>query len=149
MIPLRDQEFLRQKFAAELAGPVKIELFTQQELGIFVPGRRECPSCKPVGEMLKELAALSDWISLRTHTWEEEREEAANYGVELIPAIVLRGRNGRPLKFFGLPGGNEFPALIDTIVDVSRGASRLSEGSRKRLRRLKQDLRIQVFVTPT
>jgi alkyl hydroperoxide reductase subunit AhpF len=157
VIPLKDQEFIRQKFAAELAGPVKIDFFTQKELGIFVPGRKECPACKPAQEMLKELAALSDWISLRTHIWEEEREEAARYGVEMIPATVLRsngrsrggGRDGRLLRFFGLPGGNEFPAFIETIIDVSHGISRLSESSRKQLRKLKQDLRLQVFVTPT
>jgi len=145
MIPLKDQELLRQKFALELGNPVKIDFFTQRELGLYLPGHQPCVYCKPTGEMLQEMAALNDKISLRTHIWEEEREEAAKYGVDKIPAIVLRGgpdrgRGGR-LKFYGLPGGNEFPAFIQTIVDVSRGTSLLSKESKRKLRKLKEGLR--------
>ncbi len=150
MIPLKDQEILREKFAQELTGPVRIDFFTQRELGIYVPGRQPCATCKPTGEMLQELAALNEKISLRTHIWEEARQEAAQHGVDKIPAIVLRsGRDGRRLKFYGLPGGHEFPAFVETIVDISRGTSLLSEGSKRKLRRIKERLRLQVFVTPT
>lgn len=149
MIPLKDQEILRAKFALELRGSVKIDFFTQRELGIYLPGRQPCASCKPAGEMLQEVAALSDRISLRTHIWEEEQDAAHNYGIDKIPAIVLRGRISRSTKFFGLPGGNEFPAFVETIVDVSRGTSLLSQDSKKGLRKVKKGLRIQVFVTPT
>ncbi|HXG36641.1 MAG TPA: thioredoxin family protein [Dehalococcoidia bacterium] len=149
MIPLKDQEILRQKFEAELAGQVKIDFFTQRELSIFVPGRQECQYCKPTQDMLKELAALSDKLSLRTHLIEEEREEARKYGVTRIPAIVLRGKSGRPLIFFGFPAGTEFPSFIESIIDVSTATSLLSAESKKKLAELKSDVRLQVFVTPT
>lgn len=149
MIPLKDQEFLRQKFALELMDPVKIDFFTQRELGIYIPGRQPCAYCKPTGEMLQELAALSDKISLRTRIWNEEQEAAHKYGIDKIPGIVLRGRDRARVTFFGLPAGNEFPAFIETIVDVSRGTSLISAESKKKLRKVKEGLRIQVFVTPT
>ena len=47
MIPLKDQELIREKFAQELIGPVKIDLFTEREVGITVPGRQPCQYCKP------------------------------------------------------------------------------------------------------
>ena len=99
MIPLKDQELIRQKFAAELLGPVKIDYFTERELSIEVPGRRPCAYCKPVRELLQELAALSELISLRVHIFEEASEERTKFGVERIPGIVLRGR-GEPTAGF-------------------------------------------------
>lgn len=149
MIPLKDQEIIRQKFAQELAGPVKIDLFTQRELDIYVPGRQPCAYCKPTREMLQELAALSDLISLRVHILEEAREDAAKLGVDRIPGIVLRGRDSARLKFYGMPGGMEFASFVETIVDVSRGESLLSQESRRALKKLKEEVTVRVFVTPT
>ena len=149
MIPLKDQDAIRLKFAQEMLGPVKIDYFTQKDLGIVVPGREPCAYCKPTGEMLQELAALSDLISLRVHIFEDERDEAAKFGVERVPGLVLRGKNGAHFKFYGMPGGTEFPSFLDTIVDVSRQEVLFSEESVKLLRRLKEDVRVKVFVTPT
>lgn len=149
MIPLRDQEAIRMKFAQELLGPVKIDYFTQKELGIIVPGRQPCATCKPTREMLHELAALSDLVSLRVHDFEDERQEAVTFGVERIPGIVLRGRDRATLKFYGMPSGTEFPSFLDTIVDVSCSQILLSQESIKSLRKVKEDVRVGVFVAPT
>ena len=45
MIPLREQEYIRERFAQELAGKVKIDFFTQKASAIFVPGREERATC--------------------------------------------------------------------------------------------------------
>lgn len=149
MIPLKDQEFIRQKFAQELVRPVKIDFFTEREMSITVPGRKPCPYCKPTREMLQELAALSDLISLRVHIWAEAHEETKKFGIERIPATVLRGRDSVALKFYGLPGGSEFPSFVESITDISRGETLLSPESTKALRKLKEDVTVRVFVTPT
>ncbi len=149
MIPLKDQEIIRQKFAHELTGPVKIDFFTEREMDLVIPGRRPCAYCKPTREMLQELAALSDLISLRVHIWDEEIEESRRFGIERIPATVLRGHDGAALKFYGLPGGTEFPGFIESITDVSRGETLLSKESVQALRKLKEEVAVRVFVTPT
>jgi len=157
MIPLKDQEIIRQKFAHQLVGPVKIDLFTEREMGLFIPGHRPCATCKPTREMLQELSSLSDLISLRVHIWNEADEERERFGIERIPATILRGpfdsaqgrRDRAVLKFYGLPSGNEFPGFIETIADVSRGEVHLSPESMKAIRKLKEDVTIRVFVTPT
>lgn len=149
MIPLKDQEIIRQKFAQELRRPVKIDLFTQREVDLFIPGRPQCPTCKPTREMLQELAALSDLLSLRVHILEEAQEEARRMGIERIPGILLRGSDGARLKFYGLPGGMEFPGFVESIVDLSRGESLLSPESQRALRKVKKDITVRVFVTPT
>jgi glutaredoxin-like protein len=148
LIPLREQELLREKFSRELASRVRIDFFTQKESSLLVPGRQPCQQCKPTRQMLAELAALTDMISLRQHIFEEDKQAVAQYQVERIPAIVLHGGDERWLTYYGLPGGYEFVTLIETIVDISRGTNYLSADIRKRLGKLKHDVRIQVFVTP-
>ncbi len=148
MIPLREQEFLREKFSRELVKRVKIDFFTQKEGPLFFLRRQPCQYCKPVRQMLEELAALTDGISLRQHIFEQDKEAVAQYGVERMPAIVLHVDDRRWLKYYGSPGGHEFVPLVETIVDISRGTNHLSDKTRKRLRKLKKDVRIQVFVTP-
>lgn len=148
MIPLREQEFLREKFSRELVSRVRIDFFTQKKTSLFVRHRQPCQYCKPTGQMLQELAALTDKISLHQHIFEEDEEAVAQYQVERIPAIVLHVGDRRWLKYYGSPGGHEFVPLVETIVDISRGTNYLSDKIHKRLRKLKRDVRIQVFVTP-
>jgi len=148
LIPLREQEFLREKFSRELISRVRIDFFTQKKTSLFVRHRQPCQYCKPTRQMLEELAALTDKISLHQHIFEEDKEAVAQYRVEGIPAIVLHVGDRHWLKYYGSPGGHEFVPLVETIVDISRGTNYLSAKIRKRLHKLKKDVRIQVFVTP-
>lgn len=149
MIPLRDQEYLRERFARELTGAVRIDLFTQRRLPIFIPGREECAFCEETQQLLKELSALSEKIRLTVHEFSQAAQEAARLGVDRVPGIVLRGALNRPIRFFGLPGGHEFPAFVEDIIDVSRGKVDLATETVRQLRRLKSDVSLEVFVTPT
>lgn len=149
MIPLKDQEALQAKFATELAAPVKIDYFTQREVALDVPGMQPCVYCKPTQQMLQEIAGLSDLISLRIHYFEDNPEEKTTFGVERVPGTVLRGPAPGFLKYYGIPGGTEFPAFIESIVDVSRWETLLSEESVKALSEITNDVSVKVFVTPT
>jgi len=155
MIPLKDQELIRQKFAAELVAPVKIDYFTERESALTVPGRQPCAYCKPTREMLQELSGLSDLISLRVHVFEEAAEDRTYLGIDRIPGIVLRStstglsENGTSFKYYGMPGGTEFPAFLESIVDISRGEVLLSKESLKELKKLREETSLRVFVTPT
>jgi glutaredoxin-like protein len=149
MISLRDQEAIGQKFAAEMLGPVKIDYFTERNLGLTMPGKTPCQFCKPAREMLQELAGLSELISLRIHYFEDDTPEKAQFGVERVPGIVMRNVPGAIVTFYGIPGGTEFPMFIDSIIDLSRGEVLLSQESVTSLAELEVDISLRVFVTPT
>jgi glutaredoxin-like protein len=53
------------------------------------------------------------------------------------------------IRFYGIPSGYEYTSLIEAIVDVSKGTTELGPKTRESLRTIGQDVRIQVFVTPT
>lgn len=97
---------LRTRLADELAELVRLVLFTAAAGGLEVPGW-PCPTCGPTEELLRELAALDPRIRLEVRSLLAEPERPRELGVERIPA------------------GFEFATLVDALVMVSRGESRL------------------------
>lgn len=148
LISDEDRQFLIDHFSKEMKDPVKIVYFTQRESTLAIPSH-ECMYCKETREILQEVTDLSDKITLDVKDLLGDGEEAAKYGVDRIPATVITGNAKGKVRFFGIPSGYEFATLIESIVDVSKGSSDLSDKTRAELAKLDKDLQIQVFVTPT
>ena len=142
------QDTLKERLKRELKKDVTITLFTQRTLGLTIPGR-ECRHCDDTQKLMEELTALSPKLHLLTKDFYTSTEEARESGVERIPAIILTADATSNVRFFGIPLGYEFATILDDLVTLSRGVSPLTLESRKKLRRVKEDVHIQVFVTPT
>jgi alkyl hydroperoxide reductase subunit AhpF len=149
MISAPDQDFIRKHFEEKLTEDVTIELFTRPRPRLHVPGQEECLYCEETKQLLEEVAALSERIDLVVHDVLENPDVRDEHGIEQIPAIVYRGKNKGRLRFFGIPAGNEFRNLIDTIVEVGTGESALAPETRQALAALQEDVHLRVFVTPT
>ncbi|MFZ5814459.1 MAG: hypothetical protein ACOY93_04070 [Bacillota bacterium] len=137
---------VKELFDTQLSGPVEVLLFhvdTEEEQNQFTQAARE---------ILSELASLSEGrITLREMPMAESQEAAAAYQIEELPAIVLLGEGGQDTKMrlYGAPLGYEFMVLLEDLVDVSAGKTRLTEESRQQLQSIQEDVTIQVFTTPT
>lgn len=129
---------------------------TNLQLLTFRP-KEPCEYCDTIEQLYSELAALSNGkIATKSMSFEEARELAQKYKVKQAPATVLtldggNGLNSQPaVKFYGLPSGYEFSALLEDIVDIANHhPSKLSAESIQKMRNLKSKVHIQVFVTPT
>ncbi len=55
MIPLRDQEILRERFQRELTSRVRIDYFTQRRSPLYVAGREACAYCEETRTLLEEM----------------------------------------------------------------------------------------------
>ena len=148
MISERDAQRIRDLFAQKLTGDVTITYFTQHESVLIVPGM-ECGTCKETRELLEELTTLSDHITLVVKDFVTDREEAQRMGIERIPAFTVQGKNRGALRYVGIPAGYEFATLIEDLIDASTGEVAVSAQTEEALGKVEQDLRIQVFVTPT
>jgi glutaredoxin-like protein len=143
-----DRETIRKHFEENLTGDVDIVMFTERESPIIIPGRQTCQTCKETQRLLEELTALSDKLRLTVHDVSTATEQAASYGIDRVPAFVIEGANRGRVRFFGIPAGYEFSALVADLVDASAGSTSLSEESRAFLGSLDQEVHIQVFTTP-
>ena len=144
-MPIIDEKLkkeLGELFAKELSGKVKLWLFTSNN-------KEECQYCDAVGEMAGELAALDGRIILFKYTIEDNAKEAKVMGIERVPALLIQGEKAHNVYYYGIPAGYEFSSLVEDVIDVSKGATKLSERTKEAVRKIDRNVDIKVFVTPT
>ncbi len=150
-MPLLNDDLHRQLtdvFTRGLHDPVTLHFFTQKSSVLTVPAE-ECQTCREAHELLNEVTALSDKLKLETHDFIADAEEASRLGVERIPGLVMQGKNKGVLRYSGVPGGYEFGVIIEGLLDLSGGSTKLSPDTRLKLAALPAPVTIKVLVTPT
>ena len=140
ILAARDQDAVRNEFQ-RMQGPVKLVVFSQE----LVAG----DLCRQNEQLVREVAALDDRISVEVLNPQIDRERAETYGVEDVPAIVVEGARDYGIRFLGIPSGYEFSNLIDSIIVASSGEAQLSEATKSSLAGLTGEVSIKVFSTPT
>ena len=135
----RDEQAVSKEFE-KLTGAVTLIVFAS---GLGAENNAQAVS------LIKEVAALSDKLTVKVMNPHIEREEAAAYGISVTPVVVVEGASDYGIRFLGTPGGYEFSNLIDSIVAVSSGEAQLTDESKTALAGLAEDVTIKVFATPT
>ncbi len=149
-MPLLDDRVRKQVQAAlsKLQRPVRMLMFTQGDGGAL-----ECQYCSETRELAQEVASLSDKVSVDVKDFQGDEALAKEHGVDKIPAIVLLADGEAPsapgIRFFGIPAGYEFSALLEDLRMVGSGRHGLSDETVAAVGRLEEPVHIQVFVTPT
>lgn len=129
-----------QQALADVKTPVIFKVFTQE---------MECQYCKETRELVQEVAALSDKLSVEVYDLVKDQAIAESLGVDKVPAVAVIGKKDYGIRLFGIPSGYEFGGLIETIRLVSDGESGLSAETKKQVAKLTKPVKIQVFITPT
>jgi len=149
-----DRENLRKELG-KLTTPVKLVFFTQE---------MDCDYCPLTEQVLEEITSLTDKVILQEYNFVTDKQAVFDYKIVRVPAIavvrmeqpkLLISGNEKPaerdygIRYYGVPAGFEFAALIGDIIDVSAGESGLTPQSKATLKQLKEPLHLQVFSTPT
>jgi glutaredoxin-like protein len=116
-------------------------IFFEQSIG--------CDTCAPTRRALEHIAGSSDHVSLEALNLVLDKEKAAEYGVDRVPAVILAAPGHDRIRYYGAPLGNELPTLAGAIQMMATGHTSLTEESRARLRALTRPITLQVFFTPT
>jgi alkyl hydroperoxide reductase subunit AhpF len=145
LISPSDQDRLRQDFSV-MSRPVRLLFFTQT-FG--------CETCSQVRQILDELPALSDKITIEEINFVLQPDQAGVYGIDRAPAIAVLGRDesggerDSKIRFLGAPSGYEFISLIHAIRLVGGGQAHLSERNRVLVTSVDKPLVMRVFTTPS
>lgn len=136
---------VKEVFDTQLKHPVRILFFGKEQ---------DCDHCTETRQLAEEVTALSEHLSLETHSLEQDAALARQYGVSMAPGLVIAGLDGDKVidygvRFAGIPSGYEFSSLIQDLILVSGRDSGLAPTTRQALQSLKAPLHLQVFVTPT
>ena len=141
LLSASDEAVLRQHLAA-IDTPVSLLLFTQT-----IGGSESGPVAK---QILDEIAALNDKITIVEKNFVLDTEDRTAYGVEREPAIVvLRNGEDTRMRFLGAPTGYEFVPLVEAVVLAGTGKVDLEPESEQKLAAVTSPTNIKVFSTPT
>jgi alkyl hydroperoxide reductase subunit AhpF len=137
----QDEATLKQHLSV-IAIPVQLVLFTQS-----IGGSESGTVTK---QILGEVAALNDKITLVEKNFVLDLEDKNKYKVDKTPAIVILsdGIDTR-MRLYGAPTGYEFVGLVEAIIVAGTGKIELDPETMKWIQAVDKPTHIQVFSTPT
>ncbi|NIA31458.1 MAG: glutaredoxin [Actinobacteria bacterium] len=138
---LREKDIidLKKRFES-LNKPVRLINFTQEI---------ECRYCRETRMLLQEVADISDKITLEVYDFQLDKKVSDQFAIDKIPASVVMADEDVGIRFYGIPSGYEFASLLKAIEIVSSDKSPLKGDTLDKIKAIKKDVHIQVFVTPT
>ena len=116
-------------------------VFFEQSIG--------CETCAPTRRALEQIARDNPGVAVEVLNLVLDKEKAAEYGVDRVPAIIITAPGRDRIRYYGAPLGNELPTLQQAIRMTATGETVLTAQSRAQLKALSTPVALQVFFTPT
>ena len=98
--------------AVESEPSVRI-VFFEQSIG--------CETCAPTRRALEQIASDNPEVALEVLNLVLDKEKAAEYGVDRVPAIIIAAPGRDRIRYYGAPLGNELPTLLEAIRMTATG----------------------------
>ena len=137
----QDEATLKQHLSV-ITVPVQLVLFTQS-----IGGSETGTIAK---QILGEVAALNDKISVVDKSFVLDTEDRNKYKVDKAPAIVILSDDvDTRMRLYGAPTGYEFVGLVEAIIVAGTGKIDLDPETMKWIQAVDKPTHIQVFSTPT
>ena len=127
----------RHAALAHMKNPVRLVLFTR-DVG--------CETCPDARKLVRAIKTHSPKIALEEYDMVMDRDKTSQYGIKMVPAIVVQGGEGYAVTFSGLFEDVFLEVLLDTILAVSEKKAWFPEKIRSTLKYLSRDVKIQVYV---
>ena len=141
LLSAQDEATLKQHLSV-ITNPVQLVLFTQ------VLGGSETGTITK--QIIGELAALNDKITVVDKNFVLDTEDKAKYKIDKAPAIVILSDDvDTRMRMFGAPTGYEFVGLVEAIITAGTGKIELEPETMKWIQAVNKPTHIQVFSTPT
>ena len=141
LLSAQDEATLKQHLSV-INTPVQLLLFTQA-----IGGSESGTVTK---QILSELAALNDKITVVDKNFVLDTEDRAKYKVDKAPAIVILSDDvDTRMRLYGAPTGYEFVGLVEAIITAGTGKIEVDPETMKWIQAVTKPTHIQVFSTPT
>lgn len=122
---------------AHMKNPVRMVLFTS-DVG--------CEACPGARKLARAIKTHSPKIALEEYDLVMDRDKTVQYGIRMVPAMVVQGEEGYTATFYGLIEDVFLGVLLDSILAISGKKEWFQEEIRNTLKLLARDVKIQVYV---
>jgi alkyl hydroperoxide reductase subunit AhpF len=141
LLSAQDEATLKQHLSV-ITQPVQLLLFTQA-----IGGSESGAVTK---QILGELAALNDKITVVDKSFVLDTDDKAKYKIDKAPAIVILSDDvDTRMRMYGAPTGYEFVGLVEAIIVAGTGKIELEPETLQWIKAVDKPMHIQVFSTPT
>lgn len=129
-----------KEFLSAMMNDVQIVAFTK---------KADCETCGQTSQLLKEVEALSDKLTVIEYDLEENTDKADQYHVTMVPSFVMLNHKGeyQGVRFNGIPAGHEFNSFLNAIIFMSGYDLGFDEKVIEQIKNIKSPVDIKVFVT--
>lgn len=139
MAMMTNESLLNERHGAlaHMKNPVRMVLFTS-DVG--------CEACPGVRKLARAIKTHSPKIALEEYDLVMDRDKTVQYGIRMVPAMVVQGEEGYTATFYGLIEDVFLGVLLDSILAISGKKEWFQEEIRNTLKLLARDVKIQVYV---
>lgn len=113
---------------------------------------KNCMYCNEIKQLFSEINELGI-PKLKIKMIEKYDDNVkVSYGVtpDQVPIILIRNQNIKGyIAYRGIPADHEFGLFLETVLETSLGRVHLSEEQIKRVKNIKENVKIDVYVTPS
>jgi len=108
-----------------------------------------CNTCSETEQLLTEVKALNDKISVEVKDIDKDKDDAEKYHILDVPTFVILDdkKKYKGVKFQGIPAGHEINSFLSAIVFMSGLDLGLDKKIIERLNKIDKPVDIKVFVT--
>lgn len=144
-------EGVRQEIKNRLAGgtePVILHVFSQTE-DSQGPDDQPCPQCPETVELMEEVAALSEHVTVKVHDRLADAGTFTRYRVAHVPTVIPEANGFTGVRFVGIPHGYEFASFLEILAILLKGEKpAVQDDTAQRLAAIDEPVNLKVFYTP-
>lgn len=134
-----DQRALERKLGQGMKDPVTLLVFVD-----------DSGTSKELVDFANSIAPFSDKIKVDIQQADMgKNQKMKDLRLERWPIMVLQKDGFSRIRYYGFPGGYEFPAIVDAIAELSNSSTPLSPKAKEALSKVRRKANIKVFVLTT
>ena len=137
---------------SDLVDPVTLLLLKRSFSPILLPGQDPSSVAREMyyaEQIVRKLADFNPKIIADIRNVQEETALAINLAVEELPMLCVSAQGENRVRFFGAPTDNLFEGLLKAVQRASTGENELPADILRDLARVRSDIHLRVFVTPS
>jgi len=119
----------------------------KNEVTIYFFQENGCVTCEQQLELLQEITSINTLLKLKTD--ELESEKAKELKVDKTPATAVLTDKDYGIRYYGITGGQEFSALLQTILFLGVEAPTLPDELRTLIDKIDTPIHLEIMTTLT
>lgn len=146
------QRYSLAQLKGDLVDPVTLLLFKRCDPLVHLPGQQPSPVAHEMynaERVVRRLADLSPRIIADIRDVREEAALAKSLAVEELPTLIVCTKGESRVRFLGAPTENSFEGLLKAVRRASTGENEYSADLLRDVGRVRDDVHLRVFVTPS